>query len=120
MDFGCDVSRLAQKAYPEFPYEALDQVSREQFVRGLTDIEMKRHVDLRNPSSLEEAQFESFEQGEGHIPGIGRGESRPAKNRTATVQAEDQKGTGSKGELASLQKQIELLLTRESKAIPRL
>ena len=121
MDFGCDVSRLAQKAYPEFPYEALDQVSREQFVRGLTDIEMKRHVDLRNPSSLEEAislatQFESFEQGEGHIPGIGRGESRPAKNRTAPVQAEDQKGTVSKGELASLQKQIELLLTRESKA----
>ena len=82
---------------------------------------MKRHVDLRNPSSLEEAislptQFESFEQGQGHIPGIGRGESRPAKNRTAPVQAEDQKGTGSKGELASLQKQTELLLTRKSKA----
>ena len=68
MDYGCEVSLLAQKAYPEFPYEALDQVCREQFVRGLSDLEMKRHVDLRNPTSLEEAvslatQFESFELG---------------------------------------------------------
>ena len=55
MDFGCEVPRLAQKAYPEFPYEALDQVSQEQFVRGLYDVDMKRHVELRNPSSLEEA-----------------------------------------------------------------
>ena len=54
MDFGCEVSRLAQKAYPEFLYEALhvDQVSRGQFVRGLSDVDMKRHVDLPNPSNL--------------------------------------------------------------------
>ena len=55
MDFGCEVSCLVQKAYPEFPYETLYQVLREQFVRGLSDIDKKRHVDLRNPSSLEEA-----------------------------------------------------------------
>ena len=95
MDFGCEVSRLAQKAYPEFPYEALDQVSREQFVRGLSDVDMKRHVDLQNPSSLEEAislatQFESFDIGEGHGPIAGRGETRPSKGRTAHVQAEEQ------------------------------
>ena len=71
MDFGRKVSRLAHKAYPKFPYEALDQVSWEQFVRGLSGVSMKRYVDLQNPSSLEEAislatQFESFDLGAGH------------------------------------------------------
>ena len=95
MDFGCEVSCLAQKAYPEFPYEALDQVSLEQFVRGLSDDDMKHHVDLQNPSSLEEAislatQFESFDLGEGHGPIAGRGETRPSRGRSAHVQAEEQ------------------------------
>ena len=80
MDFGCEVSRLAQKTYPEFPYEALDQVSREQLVRGLSDVDMKRHVDFWNPSSLEETislatQFESFDLGECHGPIAGSGET---------------------------------------------
>ena len=114
MDFGCEVSRLAQKAYPEFPYEALDQVSREQFVRGLSDVDMKRHVDLQNPSSLEEAislatQFESFDLGEGHGPIAGRDETRPSRGRSAHVQAEEQlvnkKDKSTNEELASLRKQ---------------
>ena len=125
MDFGCEVSRLAQKAYPEFPYEALDQVSREQFVRGLSDVDMKRHVDLRNPSSLEEAislatQFESFDLGEGHGPIAGRGETQTSRGRSAHVQAEEQlvnkKDKSTNEELASLRKQIEVLIARESKA----
>ena len=123
MDYGCEVSRLAQKAYPEFPYEALDQVSREQFVRGLSDVDMKRYVDLQNPSSLEEAislatQFESFDLGEGHDPTPGRGETRPSKGRSAHVQAEEQpvkkKDKCKDEELASLRKQIEVLIVRES------
>ena len=125
MDYGCEVSRIAQKAYPEFPYEALDQVSREQFVRGLSDIDMKRHVDLRNPSSLEEpislaTQFESFDLGEGHNLSTGRGITRPHRGRTAPVQAEEQQGNklkkDSSEELANIRKQIEILLARESKA----
>ena len=125
MDFGCEVSRLAQKAYPEFPYEALDQVSREQFVRGLSDVDMKRHVDLRNPSSLEEAislatQFESFDLGEGHGPIAGRGETQTSRGRSAHVQAEEQlvnkKDKSTNEELASLRKQLEVLIARESKA----
>ena len=125
MDFGCEVSHLAQKAYPEFPYEALDQVSREQFVRGLSDVDMKRHVDLRNPSSLEEAisfatRFESFDHREGHGPTTGRGETRPSRGRSAHVQAEEQpaskKEKCTNEELASLRKQIEVLIARESKA----
>ena len=125
MDFGCEVSRLAQKAYPKFPYEALDQVSWEQFVRGLSDVDMKRHVDLRNPSSLEEAislatQFESFDIGEGHGPTTGRGETRPSRGRTAPVLAEEQptnkQDKSANEEITNLRKQIESLQERESKA----
>ena len=123
MDYGCEVSRLAQKAYLEFPYKALDQVSREQFVRGLSDVDMKRHVDLQNPSSLEEAislatQFESFDLGEDHDSTAGRGETRPARGRSAHVQAEEQpvkkKDRCTNEELASLRKRIEVLIVRES------
>ena len=123
MDFGHEVSRLAHNAYPKFPYEALDQVSREQFVRGLSDVNMKRYVDLQNPSSLEEAislatQFESFDLGEGHDPTAGRAETRPCRGRSAHIQAEEQpvkkKDRCTNGELASLRKQIEALIIRES------
>ena len=132
MDFGCEVSCLAQKVYPKFPYEALDQVSREQFVRGLSDVDMKCHVDLRNPSSLEEAislaseaislpsQFESFDLEEGHAPIAGRVETRPSRGRSAHVQVEEQLVNKNdkcmNEELASLRKQIEALIARESKA----
>ena len=69
MDYESDVMRLAQRAYPEFSYDALDQVAREQFISGLSDIEMKQFMDLRGPHSLDEAvslatQFESFELSE--------------------------------------------------------
>ena len=56
MDYGCEVSRLAQKAYPEFPYEALDQVSREQFVRGLSDIDMKRYRSPKHDQAREHSR----------------------------------------------------------------
>ena len=51
MDYGSDVMRLAQRAYPGFSYDALYQVAREQFISGLSDIEIKRFVDLRGPHS---------------------------------------------------------------------
>ena len=104
MDFGCEVSLLAQK------------VSREQFVRGLSDVDMKRHVDLQNPSSLEEAislatQFEPFDLGEGHGSTAGRGETRPFRGRTAPVLAEEQPTNkidkASNEEITNLRKQIE-------------
>ena len=69
MDYGSDMMRLAQRAYPEFIYTAVDQVARDQFVHGLPDVYTKRHVNLRSSSSLDEAislatQYESFEMGE--------------------------------------------------------
>ena len=91
MDYGSDVMRLAQRAYPGFSYDALDQVAREQFISGLSDIEMKRFVDLRGPHSLEEAvslatQFESFELSE-NSPGLNRWLEAKGKTRSAPVQA---------------------------------
>ena len=32
--------RLAQRAYPDFSYTALDQVAHDQFLRGLPDVDM--------------------------------------------------------------------------------
>ena len=67
IDYGSDVMRLAQRAYPEYNYTAFDQV--DQFVCGLPDVDMKRHVDLGSSSRLDKAislanQYESFEMGE--------------------------------------------------------
>ena len=91
MDYGSDVMRLAQRAYPRFSYDALDQVAREQFISGLSGIEMKRFVDLRGPHSLDEAvslatQFESFELSE-NSTGLNRWLEAKGKTRSAPVQA---------------------------------
>ena len=83
---------------------------------------MKRHVDLRNPSSLEEAislanQSESFYLGEGHGPTTGRGETQPFRGRTAPVLAEEQPTSkpekSTNEEITNLRKQIESLRERE-------
>ena len=90
--------RLAQRAYPEFNYTALDQVARDQFVRGLPDVDMKRHVDLGSSSSLDEAtslatQYESFEMGESSASLNSqleiKGKSR-SNTKTAPVQNESE------------------------------
>ena len=95
MDYGSDVMRLAQRAYPGFSYDALDQVARGQFISGLSDIEMKWFVDLRGPHSLDEAvslvtQFESFELSE-NSTSLNCGLEAKAKTRTAPVQASTEK-----------------------------
>ena len=105
-----------QKEPDKYDGEKVDQVSREQFVRGLSDIDMKRHVDLRNPSSLEEAislatQFESFDLGESQNPIPVKSENR-TRGRTAPVQVEERGSTGTEKELASLRKQLDTLLTK--------
>ena len=118
MDYGSDIMRLAQRAYPEFNYTALDQVARDQFVRGLPDVDMKRHVDLGSSSSLDEAislatQYESFEMGESsaslnsrlEIKGKSRsntkGKSR-SNTKTAPVQNESEANAASLDKLSSL------------------
>ena len=55
MEYGGKVLHLTQKAYPKFPHLAIEEIATDQFVKGLPDLEQKRHVDLRNPGSLDEA-----------------------------------------------------------------
>ena len=71
----------------------------------MPDLEQKRHVDLRNPGSLDEAvslatQYEAFEQGEGKATG-----SHLAKPRSAPVNADDENRVSCK-EINQLKKQI--------------
>ena len=88
--------RLAQTAYPEFSYTTLDQVARDQFVRGLPNVDMKKHVDLGSSSCLDEAlslatQYESFEIGESSaslnspLEIKGRSRSNTSTTKTAPV-----------------------------------
>ena len=74
-------------------------------MKGLPDLEQKRHVDLQNPGSLDEAvslatQCEAFEQGEGRTTG-----SHLAKLRSAPVNADDDNRVSCK-EINQLKKQI--------------
>ena len=96
----------------------MDQVAREQFVRGLPDVDMKRHVDLGNSSSLDEAmslatQYESFEMGESSASLNSRleikGKSR-SNTKTAPVQNESESNAANLDKLSSLfDKKLEAL-----------
>ena len=105
MEYGGEVLRLAQKAYPNFPPEAIDQIATDQFVKGLPDPEQKKYVDLENPGSLDAAvslalQFESFERGEScSIDG------RVTKPKVAPVIVNDDKRS-SVQEMAQLRQRI--------------
>ena len=117
LDFVYEVSHLPQRAYDKFPYEALDQVSRKQFVRGLSDVDMKRYVDLRNPSSLEEAKnlatriIRSWRR---PWPYNREGQDPTVQRRTAPVLFEEQPthktDKARNEEIVNLRKQIESLL----------
>ena len=100
--------RLAQRAYT-----ALDQVARDQFVHGLPDVNMKRHVDLGSSSSLDEAislatQYESFEMGDSsaslnrRLEIKGRSRSNTRTTKTAPVQDESEANAASLDKLSSL------------------
>ena len=105
MQCGGEVLRLTQKAYPNFPPEAIDQIATDQFVKELPDPEQKKYVDLENLRSLDEAvslalQFESFKRGEScSIDG------RMAKPKVAPVSVYDDKGS-SVQEMAQLRQRI--------------
>ena len=63
------MERLTQKAYPNFPPEAIDQIATDQFIEGLPDPIQKKYVDLENRGILDESvslalQCESFERSE--------------------------------------------------------
>ena len=104
MEYGGEVLRLTEKAYPNFPPEAIDQIATDQFVKGLPDPEQKKYVDLENLESLDEAvslALQSF---------VERGESCSidgpmAKPRVTPVSVNDDKRSNVQ-EMAQLRQQI--------------
>lgn len=64
-DFGYALKRLALKSYPHIPYEYLEPHIVDQFIFGLGDIDLQKHVQFRHPSTIEKAiglaiEYESF------------------------------------------------------------
>lgn len=68
MTYAYDLKKLANKAFPRMSYETRDLWVMDQFQNGLSDKDMKRHVQFGHPKSLHEAislavEFEAFEGG---------------------------------------------------------
>ncbi|CAG2247527.1 unnamed protein product [Mytilus edulis] len=65
-DFGYALRRLVRLAYPEGEYNTvLEQLVINQFINGLSNVEMEKHVQFAHPQTLEAAiacavEFEAF------------------------------------------------------------
>ena len=65
-DFGYALKRLATRAFPSIPFDARESLIIEQYISGLGDADLKRHVQFSHPSSLDNAislalEFEASE-----------------------------------------------------------
>nr|XP_034309398.1 uncharacterized protein LOC117680515 [Crassostrea gigas] len=54
-DFGYALKRLALKSYPHIPYKYLEPHIVDQFIFGLGDIDLQKHVQFKHPSTIEKA-----------------------------------------------------------------
>ena len=54
-DYGYALRRLAQRAYPNLPYNALEVIVIDQFIMGLGSLELQKHVQFKHPNTLNEA-----------------------------------------------------------------
>ena len=65
MKFAQDLKRLVTRAYPNMPSVAHDQFVLDQFITGLSSIELRKHVQFGHPTDLNQAmslaiEFEAF------------------------------------------------------------
>lgn len=63
-EYGAVIRRQFNLAYPGIPQEMSEELNVDKFIEGLTDMELKKHVSLQAPKSLDEAiakvaQYES-------------------------------------------------------------
>jgi hypothetical protein len=79
-DFGTDILRLARIAYPTWPEDAVQTTSRNAFLAGIADAEVRRAVRLRQPASLSDALAAAV-----HIEAVDRLE--PAQKKARVCQA---------------------------------
>ena len=54
-DYGYNLSKLAQKAYPNLTLDQLEVHVIDQFINGLDHHELQKHVQFRHPRTLHEA-----------------------------------------------------------------
>ena len=55
LELGYALRRLAIRAFPKLNFEAREEVALDQFQVGLTDLDMRKHVSLAHPTSLDRA-----------------------------------------------------------------
>ena len=55
MEYGYALRRLAIRAFPQIKHEAREELIVDQFLQGLIDLEMRRHVSLTHPTSVDQA-----------------------------------------------------------------
>lgn len=64
-DFGHSLRRLAIKAYPNCSFASLETHVIDQFIYGIGDIDLRKHVQFNHPSTIDKAialavEYESF------------------------------------------------------------
>ena len=55
MALGHALRRLAARAFPKLNYEAREELVKDQFMQGLSDVEMRKYVNLCHPATVDEA-----------------------------------------------------------------
>ena len=55
LEFGYSLRRLAIRAFPKLAHEAREDLVIDQFLLGLSDVEMRRHVSLAHPGCVDKA-----------------------------------------------------------------
>ena len=55
LEYGYALRRLVIRAFPRLSHEGREELVRDQFVMGLSDAEMRRHVSLSHPETLDKA-----------------------------------------------------------------
>jgi len=55
MEFGHALRRLVIRSFPQIAYEAREDLVKDQFLMGLTDLDMRKHVSLAHPKNLDQA-----------------------------------------------------------------
>ena len=55
IEYGYAIRRLAIRAFPKIKHDAREYLIMDQFLQGLTDVEMRRHITLAHPSGVDQA-----------------------------------------------------------------
>ena len=88
MTYGQELKRLVNKAYPTLPQIALDQQVLDQFISGITNPEIQKHVRFGHPSDLNQAISLALEMEVYHI-NTGDKFSKPKPAEVFAIQNEN-------------------------------